>query len=145
VRSSTARSRTRSAEELAEALGIGKNQMYEALTANKVEGAFRFNRKWIIPEVVFDRILNNGGLTKILSPTPAPVEEPEPEDQDTASPEPKRHGRSVTFTCPADVHDYITALMKRSGRSQSRAIEYMLIQSIAFERAFQLSEKGRKQ
>jgi excisionase family DNA binding protein len=45
------------AEEVAVMLRTGRNQLYEALQAGKIKGAFRFGRKWIIPAAVVDRLL----------------------------------------------------------------------------------------
>jgi hypothetical protein len=44
-------------EQFAEALGIGRNQAYEALAKGKVKGAVRFGRRWLIPDAVIARIL----------------------------------------------------------------------------------------
>jgi hypothetical protein len=46
------------AEELAVKLRAGRNQVYEALAAGKIKGAFRLNRKWIIPNAAIDRLLS---------------------------------------------------------------------------------------
>jgi hypothetical protein len=61
-------SRVRSAEELAEVLQVGRNQIYAYLAAGQVQGAFRFGRRWIIPDSVFDRLLG-GNITGKLDST----------------------------------------------------------------------------
>jgi excisionase family DNA binding protein len=44
-------------EDVAARLGIGRNQAYEAVARGQVPGAFRFGRRWLIPRVAFDRML----------------------------------------------------------------------------------------
>ena len=50
----------KSAQYLADVLGAGINQTYDALEAGKVRGAFRFGKRWIIPIPVIERILREG-------------------------------------------------------------------------------------
>ena len=50
--------RMRSVEELAEILGTGRNQTYEALARGDIKGAIRFGRRWLIPDAVIDRLVN---------------------------------------------------------------------------------------
>jgi excisionase family DNA binding protein len=50
-------------ENVATALGIGRNQTYEALQQGKIP-AIRFGRRWLIAKVTIDQILA-GELTPI--------------------------------------------------------------------------------
>jgi hypothetical protein len=52
------RAKMHTALELSEALGAGINQTYEALAKGQVKGAMRLNQRWLIPDPVFQRILN---------------------------------------------------------------------------------------
>jgi Helix-turn-helix domain len=47
-----------SAEDLQAKLGIGRNQLYEALAGGKIPGAFRLGRRWLIPRVAYERMLS---------------------------------------------------------------------------------------
>jgi hypothetical protein len=48
----------RSPRELSEILGVGINQLYEALANGDIKGAVRLNQRWLIPDRVIERILN---------------------------------------------------------------------------------------
>ena len=48
--------------ELSQALGIGINQAYAALERGQIKGALRIKQRWLIPQVVIDRILNGETL-----------------------------------------------------------------------------------
>jgi hypothetical protein len=45
-----------------EALGVGINQLYAALERGQIKGALRIKQRWLIPQVVIDRILNGETL-----------------------------------------------------------------------------------
>jgi hypothetical protein len=53
----------RTPSELSEALGIGINQCYAALERGQIKGALRIKQRWLIPQVVIDRILNGETLS----------------------------------------------------------------------------------
>jgi excisionase family DNA binding protein len=50
-------SETTTVEQLAERLGIGRNQAYEAVRSGRIP-AFRIGRRWIISAAVVDDILS---------------------------------------------------------------------------------------
>jgi excisionase family DNA binding protein len=43
-------------DELAERLGIGRNQAYEIVQRGQIP-SLRFGRRWLIPRAAFDRML----------------------------------------------------------------------------------------
>jgi excisionase family DNA binding protein len=45
-----------SVDEVAERLGIGKNQAYALVQLEKIP-ALRFGRRWLIPRVAFDKLI----------------------------------------------------------------------------------------
>jgi len=52
----------RTPKELSQALGIGINQAYAALERGQIKGALRISQRWLIPQIVIDRILNGETL-----------------------------------------------------------------------------------
>jgi excisionase family DNA binding protein len=45
-------------EDLVQRLGIGRNQVYEALRQGQIRPAFRFGRRWVIPRATLTRMLS---------------------------------------------------------------------------------------
>jgi hypothetical protein len=52
----------RTPKELSEILGVGMNQTYEALARGDIKGAIRFGQRWLIPQVVIDKLINGETL-----------------------------------------------------------------------------------
>jgi hypothetical protein len=75
------------AEDLIDAMGAGKNQVYEALDDGKVEGAFRWGRVWFIPWTTINKLTGRSSAisaTPSAPPVPAPAT-PEPPSAPTAT------------------------------------------------------------
>jgi excisionase family DNA binding protein len=47
-------------EEAAEALGISRNAAYAAVNAGQIP-AIRVGRRWLVPKIAFERMLENAG------------------------------------------------------------------------------------
>ena len=62
IRAKRAASAMATVEEVAAALGIGRNQAYAAVQMGKVR-AMRFGRRWLIPRAEIARIVNGESLT----------------------------------------------------------------------------------
>jgi hypothetical protein len=43
--------------EVGQRLGIGKNQVYEAAKRGEIEGLIRMGKRYILPRVIFERML----------------------------------------------------------------------------------------
>jgi excisionase family DNA binding protein len=56
IRAKRAAAEVISLDEVANRLGIGRNQAYEAVHQGKIP-ALRFGRRWLIPRAAFDRLL----------------------------------------------------------------------------------------
>jgi excisionase family DNA binding protein len=61
-RARRAKSKMMSVEDLAEELGIGRNQAY-ALVQMKIVPAIRFGRRWLIPRAAIAKIVNGEAVT----------------------------------------------------------------------------------
>jgi hypothetical protein len=48
----------RTPKELSEVLGVGINGTYRALECGQVKGAIRIGGRWLIPDLVIERILS---------------------------------------------------------------------------------------
>jgi excisionase family DNA binding protein len=62
VRTKRAASAMGTVEDLAAALGIGRNQAYELVNEKKVL-ALRFGRRWLIPRVEIAKLVSGAGAT----------------------------------------------------------------------------------
>jgi excisionase family DNA binding protein len=54
-------------EDLAAALGVGKNMAYELVQRDKLPGVIRIRRRYLIPRVIITRLIN-GEIAPITIP-----------------------------------------------------------------------------